>query len=182
MTKLFALITAACGVVVLSACGTTSTDQTGELVTKTSASTSSSSVEQLPNSQIVEWASGNEITIQSLTGPRVINFWASWCAPCREEMPLLSERFSTQELIGINSSDAGLSEFARSAAQAVLDESKIKYPIYIDNDDQLMHELGIVAFPVTLVVDSQFTIVKRIDGPITTDNVESIRKAFETAK
>lgn len=168
--------------VVLTACGESSTDKTGDVISPTPVNSSSVVALEIPNTQLVEWKSGNEIATHSIAGPRIINFWASWCTPCREEMPLLAEEFTAEEIVGINSSDAGQSSFARSAAQSVLDETQVSYPIYIDADDKLVHELGIVAFPVTIVIDTHYKIVKRIDGPITEKNVEQIRTALEAAR
>ena len=162
--------------VIVSACGQTSSDTTGDVIEPSATKSQRVDITTLPNTPLLEWLSNS--TAQPITGPRIINFWASWCTPCREEMPLLQESFTSKEIVGINSSDAGHSSFAHNAAQAVLDDTHVSYPIYIDQDDQLMRALGISAFPVTLVIDDVGSIVKRIDGPITDQDVDSLRAAL----
>ena len=163
-------------VVVTTACGSTSVDTTGKVIEPTPSHSQQVEIKQLPETTLLEWSTNSKA--QHITGPRIINFWASWCEPCRKEMPLLQDSFTAKEIVGINSSDAGHSSFAHDAAQAVIDESHVTYPIYIDSDDQLMRALGITAFPVTIVIDDAGSIVKRIDGPITDKDIQILRNSL----
>ena len=164
----------------LTACGQISTDTTGNVIEPTATQSQRVDLSSLPNTPLIDWLTNENA--QPISGPRVINFWASWCTPCRDEMPLLQDTFSAKEIVGINSSDAGHSAFAHDAAQAVIDDTGVTYPIYIDQDDKLMRALGISAFPVTIVIDSQGNIVERIDGPITEKNIAGIRAALAGSK
>lgn len=166
--------------VIVSACGQMSTDTTGDVIEPTATQSQRVDVKSLPSTTLIDWVTNS--TAQPIKGPRVVNFWASWCTPCRAEMPLLQESFTGKEIVGINSSDAGHSSFAHDAAQAVIDETHVTYPMYIDQDDELMRALGISAFPVTLVIDDMGSIVKRIDGPITDKDIDSLRAALAGSK
>jgi len=111
----------------------------------------------------------------------LINFWATWCTPCRSEMPDLqrlvdsldSERFA---VIGISVDDD------INLVREFLLQHKIRFPIFQDADLRLAADLlGIETYPDTFIVSPQGTITKRINGIIRWDqnNIESV---FESAR
>ncbi len=108
-------------------------------------------------------------TVRRLRGyPVVINKWASWCAPCREEFPML-QRMSVKygdrvAFIGINAGDA------RKSARAFLDEHPTVYPHVIDPAEQIATALranGV--FPSTIFLDRDGDIVTVAPGPFSTE-------------
>ena len=167
---------------ILVACGQVDTDTTGLVIEPSTSQTQHETVTTFPATSLEEWKSKKIISTGSLAGPLVINFWASWCTPCREEMPLLQSSFTPEEIIGVNASDAGQSSYAREAADSVLTQAAVQYPIYVDQEDQLVRALGISAFPVTIVIDGKGNIVKRIDGPLGRKDVTALRKVLAANK
>jgi cytochrome c biogenesis protein CcmG, thiol:disulfide interchange protein DsbE len=104
--------------------------------------------------------------------PLVVNFWASWCAPCVREMPDF-QRFSDElgdrvPLLGVNVQDAP------SNAQAFVDELGITYDLATDPAGELYAAVGGFGMPTTLFVNPEGTIVYRHTGPLDTDELKAV--------
>ena len=96
---------------------------------------------------------GSTVRLSDLKGQVVlINFWATWCAPCREEMPLLDAIYQKYnrlgvELLGINVEDDA------SGAQKYLNETPVTFPILFDPDCRVSKQYQVKAMPSTILVD-----------------------------
>jgi thiol-disulfide isomerase/thioredoxin len=94
----------------------------------------------------------------------VVNLWATWCAPCRRELPdfdaVAAETEGEVRFLGVNVSDR-----AEDAA-AFIDELGIGFEQYLDLDGELSAELGTATLPVTLLVDAEGVIRIEHLGPL----------------
>ena len=107
--------------------------------------------------------------------PLIINVWASWCGPCRDEAASLerlswSEAGSRYTVIGISTDDD------RNAALKWLSHSSATVSHYIDSRLTLEHMLGASRLPLTVLVDAGGRVVARFYGARQWDSAESVRE------
>jgi cytochrome c biogenesis protein CcmG/thiol:disulfide interchange protein DsbE len=98
----------------------------------------------------------------------VLNFWASWCEPCREESPLLQrwhERLVKRDatVLGVDAFD----EIGR--ARAFVEEYDLEYPMLRDGEGATRESYGILGFPETFVIDREGRIAAIARGPVDAD-------------
>jgi len=104
------------------------------------------------------------LTDEDLQGkPVVVNFWASWCIPCREEAPLLQKTWLEYRdqgvvFLGVNIRDA------ESDAERFVKEFNITYPTVRDLDLSLTQGFGVKGLPETFFVDHHWTFIGTISG------------------
>jgi cytochrome c biogenesis protein CcmG/thiol:disulfide interchange protein DsbE len=124
-----------------------------------------------------EVLSGHRVDLASLRGkPALVNFWASWCEPCKEEAPEL-KRFSDTlgnrgTLVGVDWGDSA------QGANAFIAKSGWRYPILRDPSQKVGTQYGINGLPTTFVLDSEGNIVRKLQGPQT---VASLKQALAAA-
>lgn len=103
----------------------------------------------------------------------VVNVWASWCVPCHDEAPLLTELAKDKrlQLVGINYKDAA------DNARRFLGRYGNPYGIVgVDGNGRAAIEWGVYGVPETFVVGRDGTIVYKLVGPVTADNVDTVLK------
>ncbi|WP_323892479.1 DsbE family thiol:disulfide interchange protein [Aeromonas veronii] len=117
----------------------------------------------LPTWQSDNLLDGSPLQTASLKGePFVLNVWASWCANCRAEHPLLSELAATMPLYGLNYRDK------RDAARAWLIQAGNPYrTVLADPDGKLALELGVYGTPETYLFDADGALLTRHTGLLT---------------
>lgn len=137
------------------------------------ASTVNREEDRLPPLRLPCLTPGPAVDLSALGGrPVLVNLWATWCAPCREEMPLLAataERYaSTVQFLGVNTQDS------TEAAAAFLPEVGVTYPQVIDADGDLLAHLRIPGLPVTVVLDADGRVVGKHIGQLKPDSLEDL--------
>jgi cytochrome c biogenesis protein CcmG/thiol:disulfide interchange protein DsbE len=115
---------------------------------------------------------GQTVDLATLRGrPVVLNFWASWCIPCRDEAPLLRaahERYATRNVafLGIVYQDGAAS------AQAFVDRYGIPYPSLLDPDGRAALDYGVYGIPETYFIAADGTIRAKQIGPLDPSSLE----------
>ena len=87
----------------------------------------------------------------------VINFWASWCGPCREEMPLLNELHARYESLGFTMLGINVEEDS-SAADDFLKSTPVTFPILYDRENAVSKLYDVIAMPSTVVIGRDGTV------------------------
>ncbi|MDD3618900.1 MAG: TlpA disulfide reductase family protein [Desulfobulbaceae bacterium] len=116
---------------------------------------------------------GKSWTLADLKGRVVfINFWASWCQPCLQEMPAM------QDLYGFFPEDkftmlTVLFNDAPVFAENVAERLQLTFPILIDPDNQAARAYGLTGVPETYIVDKQGVLRKKFIGPVEWNSEEA---------
>jgi len=123
---------------------------------------------------------GRTLRLQDLRGrPVVLDFWATWCAPCRVSMPeldALQERFAEQGLVVIGLS---LDEDDTPAVKRFVDRLGIRFRIALANEKMLAQYGPIRSAPTTVFINRRGQIVRRVVGYVDRETMESfIRELF----
>ena len=114
----------------------------------------------------LELFDGNTLTLSDLRGqPVVVNFWASWCSPCREEAADLENVWRDYKgrgvvFVGVNVSDA------REDALGYIKEFDVTYNNGPDQGKKIYNTYGVTGFPETFFVNQQGIIVRKYVGPL----------------
>jgi thiol-disulfide isomerase/thioredoxin len=111
--------------------------------------------------------------------PLIINMWASWCGPCQEEMASIQHLSTIQggkrfSIIGISTDDD------KDAAVKAMIKSKLTFENYIDRNLTFEHLLGADSIPLTIFIDAQGRIIKKIHGAQEWDSPKSLSLIHNT--
>ncbi|MCH8825566.1 MAG: TlpA family protein disulfide reductase [Chloroflexi bacterium] len=109
---------------------------------------------------------GEAMDLRELLGrPVVINFWASWCGPCRQEATILERLWRTYRehgvvFIGVDIQDSD------GDARAFISEFGVTYPNGMDSDGRISIDYGVIGIPVTFLVDREGVVARRWVGGV----------------
>ena len=133
-----------------------------------------------PPTQIADFAfedgSGNKRSLANFRGRYVLlNVWATWCVPCREEMPALARLQQKLggpefEVVALSVDSAGADAVKRFFTQLGIDTLKV----YIDRSLQANAALSVVGVPTTVLIDPHGREVGRVVGPADWDGAEAL--------
>ena len=119
---------------------------------------------------------GKEVRLSDFSGkPVVLNFWASWCGPCKNEMPhfekLYTERGEEVQFLMVNVTD-GMQE-TKEQAMAYLQNEKYTFPVCFDSELDATRAYAVHSFPTTYFIDANGNIMTYVIGMI---NEPTLRK------
>lgn len=119
---------------------------------------------------------GSEVRLSDFLGtPVVLNFWASWCGPCKMEMPDFQAKY--EELDGavqflmINATDGGRETV--DTAKAFIAESGYSFPVFYDTDYSAIYAYGVNAFPTTYFIDAEGNLAAYGQGAMSAETLQT---------
>ncbi|MBR0293513.1 MAG: redoxin domain-containing protein [Acidaminococcaceae bacterium] len=134
---------------------------------------------------------GKTHTLDDYKGKIVfLNFWATWCPPCRAEMPdiqKLYERSSREGkdsviVLGVAAPKLG-SEKDEAGIKAFMEKNGYSYPVLMDKGGKLFEAYGIRAIPTTYLIDRRGNVIGRVQGALSAENLEKIiQQVLKTAE
>ncbi len=144
-----------------------------ELLSGTSSSVQGRPAPALPRDVLVP----PRVTLGSLRGkPAAINFWASWCTPCRQEAPTLDQLSHSlhgqARLVGVDWTD-GI-----SSARSFVSRYSWSFPNLRDADGVVGNRFGIAGLPTTYILNARGAIAQVLEGP---QNLAALRAALRSA-
>lgn len=100
-------------------------------------------------------STGENMRLSEYRGDVVmINFWATWCGPCRQEMPLLDQLYSRYERVGFNLLGVNIDDDS-SRAMDMISELGVSFPVLFDDRKEVSRLYDVDAMPVTVLVDRE---------------------------
>ena len=117
---------------------------------------------------------GRPLRLSELRGSIVmIDFWSSWCPPCRSEAPILVEAYERWSDLGVEF--VGISIWdTESDVRDFVERHGIKYPNAVDENGQIAVEFGVRGIPEKFFVNPEGEIVRKINGPNTSQSLDEV--------
>ncbi|NMO52200.1 TlpA family protein disulfide reductase [Actinoplanes sp. TBRC 11911] len=116
------------------------------------AALAGSGATSVPDVSLPCFTGGEQVPVRQINGPLVINLWASWCGPCRTELPLMQQLADAGagklRVIGVDTGDE------RDAGASFAADKKIDMPTLFDGDSKLQKAIASTTLPVTIFVDA----------------------------
>ena len=108
---------------------------------------------------------GEEVSLSQYRGKVVIlNFWATWCPPCREEMPSMEALHQKYKDKGLVMLAVNVDENGAAAVKKFLQKTPYSFPILIDTKNVAQKSYGVFRFPESFIIDRNGVVVEKIIG------------------
>ena len=104
---------------------------------------------------VLKSSSGENLRLSEYRGDVVmINFWATWCGPCRQEMPLLDGLYAKYQRVGFTLLGVNIDDDSRRATK-MIEELGVSFPVLFDESKSVSKLYEVAAMPVTVLIDKE---------------------------
>lgn len=140
--------------------------------------TAAPSVSSLPDFEVLD-KDGNTVKLSDFYGkPILLNFWATWCPPCKAEMPDLQEAYETYGdevcFVMVNLTDG--SRDTVEVVKTFVADNGYTFPVYFDTQSSAAMAYGIYSIPTTFLISADGALLKSKSGMMTANEVEAAMK------
>ncbi len=126
---------------------------------------------------------GNATKLSELKGKVVlVNFWATWCPPCREEIPSMAALNRIMAGRQFRMLAISVDQGGKGAVEDYFKRSGTSLPALLDSDDKVGKLYGITGVPETFVIDKRGVIIKKVIGPMEWSHPEVVKFLDEAMK
>lgn len=128
-----------------------------------------------PEVSVVSMANGSTLKLSDLKGKVVLlNFWATWCPPCREEIPSMMKLNSFMTGKPFQMIAVSIDEGGKQAIESFFKETGFSLPTYLDESGASSKAYGITGVPESFIIDKNGVLVKKIIGGAAWDSPEVV--------
>jgi len=154
-------------------CGCNKQENQDANAASTTNHTAVSESDKLPDFTLKTLA-GDEVNLRRLEGQKVVvvNFWATWCGPCRHEIPDFNDVYSRYRERGVEFLGIAVDESAESVVPEFVQDHPISYPVLLGSPD-LTFRYGVRGLPTTFIIDRAGKIAKRKIGAMSARALET---------
>ena len=103
----------------------------------------------------------------------MLNFWATWCPPCKEEMPAMEQFYKENskevEILAVNLDP-------QNNVKSFVKDNELTFPILLDQDGAIQQTYSIISIPTTFIIDEQGLILKKHIGSMTYEQMQELLK------
>lgn len=122
---------------------------------------------------------GNEVSLSSLKGKKVfLNFWATWCPPCKAEMPEIEKLYQETKDSNLVILAVDIGENSNTV-KPFIDENKYNFKVLLDSDQSVATQYGISSIPTSYFIDTDGNIISTHIGAMTIDQMKAYIKTLD---
>lgn len=123
---------------------------------------------------------GKEVSLSDYKGKTIyLNFWATWCPACKEELPFIQQLYNERKDAGLVVLAVDLQE-SQSTVSKFMADNKYSFPVLLDKDGKVATDYGIQRIPLSLLIDKNYKIISAREGAM--EDFEALQEFVDQAK
>jgi thiol-disulfide isomerase/thioredoxin len=126
----------------------------------------------------LESLAGGKVSLRDYRGHVVlINLWATWCPPCKSEIPVLQSAYQEHKeeglvILGINIGESS------GVVRAFVAQTGVTYPVLLDSESVMLGKLRVLGLPVSVLVDGDGIVRARVSGELSKSRLEGLLESL----